>query len=808
MNVRNYLLVSLLSLLGFQLMGQTLTLDSPVSRMVFQRSSSNTAIVPVRGQAPGSATRIQGRLIARQGGQTTDWREGSLSNGTFQINISATGGFYDLEVVALAGNTEVARQRRERIGVGEVFIVSGQSNNYGEEGKGLPAADDRVSVVNYWPGLEGHVSESTLPMVFSQAGPGTNCAPRNPLYIWGGLGDRLVAKLGVPVLFLGAAGPGASTNNWREAAQGVENVSGRDWTGNIPYKPLRLALQVYGKKTGIRGILWHQGESDNSFQTTEGYVNNMRVVIGQTRNDSGFGNLSWMIARASYYPFYPGKEVDPNIITAQNILIGSTSNTFAGPYTDPYYGPNYRADKLHFTENAYGFLADLWSSSLTTDYFRQSQPSLPNYGPASPAASNQTDPVAQTPTTPDPSKENVGNALRLTTPTYNCQTGAIVLNTSGGDGTRIEFAIPGITGWTTNPAHTVGEGIRRDAQTLTIYARQSGGQISLIWGIRAACDGSAPTTSPGTTPSTGQPASNTAPQTPAPPITGGALALQTPLYNCQTGAAVFRTTGGNGSAVEFMAPGITGWTTNASHLIGEGIRRDAQTITIYARQSGVQISLNWNIRAACDGSAPATPPSTTTPPTSDSAPKPSTPPASIDLILLVPIYNCGSGQVTFSTIGGTGSVVEYMAPGITGWTTTPTHVIGEGIRRDAQTITIYARQNGKQVSLVWNIRSACTGGSMSGTSARMAPAAEPTMEWVVGPNPTTDEVQLLWPGAANATWSSRVLSASGYELKVAAPETTPTGLRLNLRQLPTGIYLWQVTPQGSPTQTFKIMKLD
>lgn len=795
-----YFSLCFLSLRVSLLFGQSLTLDSPVSRMVFQRALDNSALVPVRGRVQGQVDRVVGRLVARQGGQTTHWHEGTVQNGTFLLNIPASGGFYDLEVVAKAGTVEVSRLRRERIGVGEVFVVSGQSNNFGEPGKGLPATDDRVSVVNYWPGHDGYLDEQNMPMTFAQAGPGTFCGPRNPLHIWGGLGDRLVAKLGVPVLFLGAAHPGSSTNNWREAAQGMDRVTGRSWSNNAPYRPLRIALQQYGCVTGVRGVLWHQGESDNSYQTTEGYVNNMRVLIDQTRADSKFSKLSWMIARASYYPFYPGRERDPAIIAGQNQLIQTVDNCFPGPYTDEFIGPTYREDMIHFSEYAYGFLADLWNQHLNPAYFQNAQPSLPPVGIASSVAlldavsvpvTNNTSPKTDSPV--------VSGAFQLTNPVYNCQTGAIDFRSTAGNGAPVEFMVPGVTGWTTNSSHTLGEGVRRDAQTLTIYARQSGVQTSLSWNIRAACDGSGAST-PDTRPSPTTPPIPNGPSSTNGGATGGSFAVVAPAYNCQSGAITFATSGGNGSAVEFMVPGVTGWTTNPSHTLGEGVRRDAQTLTIYARQSGVEVSLNWNKRAACDGSAPTQPVVTPTPPsTSPSAP------SSGPLSLITPGYDCQSGSLTFRTTGGNGSAVEFMAPGVTGWTTNPSHVLGEGVRRDAQTITLFARQSGTETSLAWNLRAACANAGL----ARLANAVElpASVRLTVLPNPTTERVRLIWPALLQVNWKSRFVSASGNEVPVST-QTTTDGLEVNVRHLPTGSYLWQVTIEGLPPQTVRVMKVD
>jgi hypothetical protein len=72
-----------------------------------------------------------------------------------------------------------------------------------------------------------------------------------------------------------------------------------------------------------------------------------------------------------------------------------------------------------------------------------------------------------------------------------------------------------------------------------------------------------------------------------PPV-GGPLAATVVSYNCQTGAIVFGSTGGNGSTVEYFAIGITGWTTNVNAMIEAGLRADPKPVTIRVRQNGVE----------------------------------------------------------------------------------------------------------------------------------------------------------------------------------------------------------------------------
>ncbi|WP_019989852.1 PQQ-dependent sugar dehydrogenase [Rudanella lutea] len=75
--------------------------------------------------------------------------------------------------------------------------------------------------------------------------------------------------------------------------------------------------------------------------------------------------------------------------------------------------------------------------------------------------------------------------------------------------------------------------------------------------------------------------------------------LVQPLYNCQTGALTFRTTGGDGSPIEYMATGITGWTSEPTHIIDAELRSDPGLITLMARQNGVEVSRPFDLTAVC-----------------------------------------------------------------------------------------------------------------------------------------------------------------------------------------------------------------
>ena len=86
------------------------------------------------------------------------------------------------------------------------------------------------------------------------------------------------------------------------------------------------------------------------------------------------------------------------------------------------------------------------------------------------------------PPTPTPSD------FRLLVPAYNCQTGAIMLLTSGGDGSPITFFTPGIM--RSSPQSTTGiveAGLRFDPKPLILQATQGSTTVSITFDLLAFC---------------------------------------------------------------------------------------------------------------------------------------------------------------------------------------------------------------------------------------------------------------------------------------------------------------------------------
>ena len=376
MSNRNWI-VLLLCIISIETYSQ-IQITFPVSRIVFQRNNQNQANVNIAGSYLQLLDRIDARATPVFGGQGsgTDWitLQNTLNSGIFNGFLLLNGGWYNIELRGVLNGSTVTTTTIERVGVGEVFIVSGQSNAQGDaiySGGASGAADDRVSTIDFY---DPALNEDALPFQFSHMGDSRKMAPYNYVpWFWSRLGDRLTQRLNVPVLFYGAALGGIGSDVWRRSVEGQDlrqelpifiKVQG------MPYRGMKAALQQYVTRTGVRAILWQHGESDEN-TTADNYYNNVRTIIEKSRNDAKKGDLAWVIARSSRNP-----STHQNVINGQDFIVNRLSNVFQGPSTDEIAGANLRADGIHFHNDGLNRAADFWNSSLNDSFFNNSQPLL------------------------------------------------------------------------------------------------------------------------------------------------------------------------------------------------------------------------------------------------------------------------------------------------------------------------------------------------------------------------------------------------------------------------------------------------
>ena len=412
-----------------QFLFSQITISSPVLRQVFQRDLSNKASLTITGNYSQSVDAIQVKLTAVKVGQGTDIDWTTISSnplgGIFKGTLPVKGGWYKLEVRGtLAGKIVGNISTIDKVGIGEVFVIAGQSNAGGSsmlEANETGAADDRVNCANfisprsYYPDFPfQHADLNQFSIIeFSQLkktaaiGP-TGLGP----YYWGKVGDALSAKLNVPIMFFNTGWAGASVRVWRESAEnptvGVpsdfqfDNTNNNRYVPGYPYSNLSAVLSYYGINLGVRAVLWMEGETQNLLNldaiangltppvTIDNYLDNLRRLVKRTRKDLGNNKLAWVVARTSYssqlncanqntLPPSPS----PIIVNAQNQAISdpTLAPMYPGPFTDNIQVSKRgeRADCVHFTGKGLDEVANAWIKALTEDnknFFETVEPIL------------------------------------------------------------------------------------------------------------------------------------------------------------------------------------------------------------------------------------------------------------------------------------------------------------------------------------------------------------------------------------------------------------------------------------------------
>ncbi|GAB3247668.1 hypothetical protein GCM10027347_03430 [Larkinella harenae] len=380
----------MLGIAGLLFLGHSATaqlkITYPVNRAVFQRDQRDNGTIYIAGTYTQPITKVEARLVKMADGQgiDTDWQtvQTEPKGGVFQGPITGRGGWYRLETRAWQNDSLVGQDNVTRIGIGEVFIITGQSNAQGFQQQGAEGAtDDRVNCITY-DNTATNSLENPPSLSFRQLGADALVGPRGQsAWCWGLLGDMIARRYNVPVLFINTAWAGTAIHNWIESFDGktTKNVFiEQNLPAGMPYGNLLVSLRYFSSLQGLRAVLWQQGETDNHLRLQqEQYRLSMQLLINKTRADTK-RYPSWMLARSSYNL----GRFDNGIIAAQNQVINTfNNNVFAGPETDRIQIPRY--DQVngdggtHFGGTGLRQYAEAWFASMDERFFTGSKPLMP-----------------------------------------------------------------------------------------------------------------------------------------------------------------------------------------------------------------------------------------------------------------------------------------------------------------------------------------------------------------------------------------------------------------------------------------------
>lgn len=380
-----FLFATLLGLLVTPTADAQMSISYPVDRAVFQRNSSGQASFAVAGQCliTNSDYELQVRirkLNVTNGNYVStslDWWTFAYSRpygGLFSYSVSGlTTGWYSIDIRALISGNPAA-SGSVKVGVGEVFLIAGQSNSQGVTNTSTSSTSPYDGVV---ADLHTEDCSDDIPQ-FPSMSPlydGYSIATQGPTnWCYTALGNGLADDLGTPVAFFNGSRAATTVLNWEESRFGGATYNIYNNTYKVcekdgqPYKAFKNVMNYYGSIFGTRGVLWHQGESDNQTGTSQSdYQSRLGNVISTSRNDFN-SNLGWHVARATYFDDasnLPGRTGDtwPDVINAQD-AVGSASLNQDGPGTDNIQIP--RPDGVHFGGSGLNTLAGAWKNGSLT----------------------------------------------------------------------------------------------------------------------------------------------------------------------------------------------------------------------------------------------------------------------------------------------------------------------------------------------------------------------------------------------------------------------------------------------------------
>lgn len=336
----------------------TITLRSPVPYQVVQREwfvpqkasaeqpigNRGFASVAIQADKPTEGT-YEYRLVGLNAGDVreTNWAALDVKPTSTVVEGSpkvTSGGWYRLELRCRANEKVIARGAVEPIGVGEVFLIAGQSyaTNCNDEQLKVADPSGRVVAFDVAKGSWGIANDPQPVPDDSKAGS-----------IWPPLGVALCEELHVPVAFVNVAWGGTSSQQW------------------LPDGQLHQRLIKAGKTIGrFRAVLWQQGESDVIAKTsTETYVANLRTIRESAVKAWGF-EPPWLLAKSTLHPtVYNDMAGEGRIRTAIDQL-SSMRGFRPGPDTDQLAGENRGGQKSmrHFSAVGQRNAAQMWLAVL------------------------------------------------------------------------------------------------------------------------------------------------------------------------------------------------------------------------------------------------------------------------------------------------------------------------------------------------------------------------------------------------------------------------------------------------------------
>ena len=341
---------------------------SPLDYQVIQRATDAAGVIPISVRHPADLpphSLLQARIIVDSNPGPWQVLTVARTDDVLRTKLdSKSGGWFQLELRVTVDEKIVWEGSVAHVGIGEVFVVAGQSNsaNHGEE-----RLKTKTNMVSAFDGHHWQIANDPQP---GASGQGGSFMPP--------FGDAMAKQLNVPIGIL-ACGIGAtSVREWLPEGDTFPNpptiedrvirLPNGNWQSKGEAFANLIALLHSQGPGGVRAVLWHQGESDanqrDPSRTLEGsrYRACMIRLIEASRKEIAW-EVPWFVAQVSYH--VPGDEASPDIRAAQASL-WNDGIALEGPDSDSLKGDlrENNGQGVHFSSQGLKAHGEEWAKKV------------------------------------------------------------------------------------------------------------------------------------------------------------------------------------------------------------------------------------------------------------------------------------------------------------------------------------------------------------------------------------------------------------------------------------------------------------
>lgn len=287
----------------------------------------------------------------------------------FHASLSApAGGLYRLEIRLMQNGRPAAETAVAHVGIGEVFVIAGQSNstNYGEVRQ-----ITKTGMVMAFDGSTWQIANDPQPGVQDRSTKGSFI----PAF-----GDALYRKYHVPIGVACVGHGSTSVRQWLPSGRRVlvmptmtkfvtRNAHAELISDGTLFNGM-IARMNQLSKHGFRAVLWHQGESDANqapeHQITAAQYRQMMLELIRATHKAAGWKMPWFVAEATYHN--PADTGAPLYEQAQRSL-WQMGIALEGPDTDAL-GSAYRQNHgkgVHFNDAGLKAHGTLWAAAVEND---------------------------------------------------------------------------------------------------------------------------------------------------------------------------------------------------------------------------------------------------------------------------------------------------------------------------------------------------------------------------------------------------------------------------------------------------------